>query len=157
MAIFSAVSHARDDALTGGELPHETGGAIRVASRLVDLSRNRPTASSSLWGVHTPSSAAVDGLFANGYLEPFSTMDEYGRVLAQDHIPNIFMTAVSVSWFFSHAATVIFQSLQFYFSCMHSARMLRSTGKNNIDCAIATAHGCIIQFAARVLNARRMF
>ena len=35
-----------------------------------------------------------------------------------------------------YSLTVNFQSLHFYFSCMHSARMLRSTGKYNTDCAI---------------------
>ena len=33
-----------------------------------------------------------------------------------------------------YSLTVNFQSLHFYFSCMHSARMLRSVGKNNTDC-----------------------
>jgi hypothetical protein len=82
---------------TGGELPHEVGGTIRVASTndLVELSKNRPTVASSIWGVHTPSSAAVDGLYANAYLEPFLPMDSYGRTLAQDHIPNIFMSGPS--------------------------------------------------------------
>jgi hypothetical protein len=85
---------------TGGELPHETGGTLRIASSstagLVELSRNRPTNASSLWGVHTPSSAAVDGLYANSYVEPFTPMDRYGRMLAQDHIPNIFMSGPAV-------------------------------------------------------------
>ena len=33
-------------------------------------------------------------------------------------------------------ASACVQSLHFYFSCMHSARMLRSTGKYNTDCPI---------------------
>jgi hypothetical protein len=81
-----------DGTFTGGVLPHEIGGTARVASEVMELSRNRPTAASSLWGVHTPSSSAVDGLYENAYIMPFSPMDEYGRTLAQDHIPNIFMS-----------------------------------------------------------------
>jgi hypothetical protein len=81
---------------TGGVLPHEAGGIVRVAGRAeVELARNRPTDALSLWGVHTPSSAAVDGLLDNKYVEPFSKMDEYGRSLAEDHIPNLFMSGPS--------------------------------------------------------------
>jgi hypothetical protein len=93
---------------TGGVLPHETGGSIRVASSrfagLAELSRNRPTAASSLWGVHTPASAAVDGLYTNSYVEPVTSMDEYGRTMALDHIPNIFMSGPSV-WLLSTPPT----------------------------------------------------
>ena len=35
-----------------------------------------------------------------------------------------------------------FQVTSFYFSCMHSARMLRSVGKNNNDCAISLMQSC---------------
>ena len=77
---------------TGGILPHETGASIRVASREADLSRNRPTKACTVWGDHTPSSAAVDGDYTNDYVMPIHTMDEYGRTLAEDHIPNIFMS-----------------------------------------------------------------
>ena len=39
-----------------------------------------------------------------------------------------------------YSLTVNFQSLHFYFSCMHSARMLRSVGKYNTDCAILSCN-----------------
>ena len=39
-----------------------------------------------------------------------------------------------------YSLTVNFQSLHFYFSCMHSARMLRSTCKNNTDCPILSLY-----------------
>ena len=39
-----------------------------------------------------------------------------------------------------YSLTVNFQSLHFYFSCMQSARMLRSVGKNNNDCAILSCN-----------------
>ena len=81
---------------TGGVLPHEAGGSIRVSTRQVDLSRNRRTKSSTEWGVHTPSSAAVDGHYGNSYMMPFSEMDEYNRSLAEDHIPHIFMSGPSI-------------------------------------------------------------
>ena len=38
-----------DGTFTGGVLPHEVGGTMRVASEVVELSRNRPTTASSLW------------------------------------------------------------------------------------------------------------
>ena len=63
---------------TGGTLPHETGASIRVAAREVELSRNRPTKACTVWGDHTPSSAAVDGDYTNEYIMPIHTMDEYG-------------------------------------------------------------------------------
>ena len=77
---------------TGGTLPHESGGSIRVASKEVDLSRNRPTKACTVLGDHTVSSAAVDGDYTNNYVMPVHTMDEYGRTIAEDHIPNIFMS-----------------------------------------------------------------
>ena len=39
-----------------------------------------------------------------------------------------------------YSLTVNLQSLHFYFSCMHSARMLRSVGKYNTDCAILSCN-----------------
>ena len=39
-----------------------------------------------------------------------------------------------------YSLTVNFQSLHFYFSCMHSARMLRSTGKYNTDCPVLSCN-----------------
>ena len=43
-----------------------------------------------------------------------------------------------------YSLTVNFQSLHFYFSCMHSARMLRSTGKYNTDCPILSLNLSIV-------------
>ena len=44
---------------------------------------------------------------------------------------------------YRYSITVHFQSLHFYFSCMHSARMLRSTGKYNTDSPILSLNLCI--------------
>ena len=49
-----------------------------------------------------------------------------------------------------YSLTVNFQSLHFYFSCMHSARMLRSTGKYNTDCAILSCNVSIERLYERI-------
>ena len=43
-----------------------------------------------------------------------------------------------------YSLTVNVQSLHFYFSCMHSARMLRSVGKNNTDCPVLSCNLSIL-------------
>ena len=48
-----------------------------------------------------------------------------------------------------YSLTVNFQSLHFYFSCMHSARMLRSTSKNITDCAILSWNLSILDRGSR--------